>query len=107
MYTRTYYTRTYIHRYICTYVHPYIDRGRGLNEIGHYFLCNKSAVLVRTRRTRSGSFARLQYRTKYKVNEMRGRGFKLPHKAQVINKSRRSYIYICIAIQPYKTTVSI
>ena len=29
---------------------------------------------------------------KYKVKEMRGGGLKMPHKAQVINKSPRSYV---------------
>ena len=67
------------------------DRGRGLNEIGHSFLCNKGPVHVRTWRRRSGNFAKLQYKTRYKVNEIRSSGLKLPHKAQVINESRRSY----------------
>ena len=51
-----------------------LDRGPGLNELGHSFLQNK-------RRTRSGDFVKVQYKIEYKVNEMRGRGLKMQQEA--------------------------
>ena len=60
------------------------DRGRGLNEMGHSFFCNKSPVRVPTWRTRSGDFI-------YKANEMTGCWLKMPHEAQGINERRHSY----------------
>ena len=66
-------------------------RGRGLNEIGHSFPCKKSPVHIPTWRTRSSDFVRVEHKDKYKANEMRGPGLKMPDKAQVIIKSWRSY----------------
>ena len=56
------------------------DTGRGLNEMGHSFVCNKSPVHVPPWRTRSGDFVNVQYEIKYKANEMRGCGLKMPHR---------------------------
>ena len=74
------------------------DRGRGLNEIGHSFFCNKSPVPIPTWRTRSGDFVKLQYKIRYKANELRGCGLKMPHKAHAVKTSRRSYVYMYIYI---------
>ena len=66
-------------------------KGRGLNKIGRSFLCNKSPAHVAPWRRRSGDFVKVQYKMGYEANEIRGRGLEMPHKAQAINKSRRSY----------------
>ena len=59
--------------------------------MGHSFLCNKSLVLIPTWRSRSGEVVKVQYRVENKANEMRRLELKIPHKAQLINKNRRSY----------------
>ena len=66
------------------------DSGRGLIEIGHGSFCNKSPVHVPTWRTGSADSVKVQYKIKYKANEMRGRGLNMQHKARVTSKSRRS-----------------
>ena len=59
-----------------------------MNEIGHSFLCNKSPVHIQTWRKKSGDFVRVQYKNGYNANEMKGQGLKMPHKAQVICRSK-------------------
>ena len=66
------------------------DRGRGLNEIGRSFSCNKSSVHSPTWRTTSGEFVKVQYKINHETKEMRGRGLNMPHKVLVTNKIRRS-----------------
>ena len=49
-----------------------VNRGRGVNEIGHSFLCNMSQVYTPTWRARSADFVKVQYKMKYnKANETR------------------------------------
>ena len=59
-----------------------LDRGRGLNEVSHSFLCSKSPARLPTWRTRSCNDVKVQYKNAYKANEMRGRGLEIPHNAQ-------------------------
>ena len=66
-----------------------LDRGRGSNETGLGFFCDKSPVHIPTWHRRSSDCVKVPYRIICKANEMRGCGFEMPHKAQVINKSRR------------------
>ena len=51
-----------------------LDRGCGLNEIGHSFLCNKSLVHIPHGERDQVILSGYNTTIKYKANEMRSRG---------------------------------
>ena len=56
-----------------------LDKGSALNEIGHCFRAVGPSTYSNI------AIVKVQYSIQYEANEMRGRGLKMPHKAQVIN----------------------
>ena len=64
-----------------------LERGRGLNETGLGFFCDKSPVHTPAWHRRSSDCVKVPCRIICKANALRGCGLKMPHKAQVIKKA--------------------
>ena len=62
-----------------------------MNEIGHSYLCNDRPAHVPKCRTRSRDFVKVQCKIKSRAHKMRGRGLRMPQKAQVIDEPTVMY----------------